>query len=65
MENDICPRSVKRLLNQVRVIKRNYYLRGVEMSRIRDHAEGLQKMVGIEIRELGVESRERSRRGNN
>ncbi|CAI9730240.1 Hypothetical predicted protein [Octopus vulgaris] len=65
MEKDMCSMSENKLMNQVKVIRRNGYLTGVEISRIseslRDPAGGLQRMVEVEIREVGVESREKNR----
>ncbi|CAI9725169.1 Hypothetical predicted protein [Octopus vulgaris] len=57
--------SEKKLMNQVRMIRRKGYLTGVEIYRVseslRDPADGPQRMVGVENRELGVESIEKSR----
>ncbi|CAI9715308.1 Hypothetical predicted protein [Octopus vulgaris] len=65
MEKDMCPMSENKLMNQVRVIRLRSYLTGVEISRISESlrypADGLQKMIGVENREVGIESREKSR----
>ncbi|CAI9723594.1 Hypothetical predicted protein [Octopus vulgaris] len=65
LEKDMRPMSENRLINQVRVIKRKRYLTAVEISRIsgslRDPADGLHRMFRVENREVGVESREKSR----
>ncbi|CAI9715178.1 Hypothetical predicted protein [Octopus vulgaris] len=57
MEKNICPMSENKLMNQVRVVRRKGYLTGVEISRIseslRDPADGLQRMVGVECRVKG------------
>ncbi|CAI9726254.1 Hypothetical predicted protein [Octopus vulgaris] len=60
MEKNICRMSENKLM-----IRRKGYLTGVEISRIseslRDPADELQRMVGVENREVEVESREKSR----
>ncbi|CAI9734752.1 Hypothetical predicted protein [Octopus vulgaris] len=65
MERDMCPMSENKPMNPVRVIRRKGYLTGVEISRsindLRDSADGLRSMIGVENREVGVESREKSR----
>ncbi|CAI9721395.1 Hypothetical predicted protein [Octopus vulgaris] len=64
IEKDMCPMSKNMLMNQVRVIRRKGYLIGVEISRIseglRDPAEEVQRIIKVENREVGVESREKS-----
>ncbi|CAI9722357.1 Hypothetical predicted protein [Octopus vulgaris] len=66
MEKDMCPTSENKLMNQVRVIRRKVYLTGVEISRIsesrRASVDGLQRMVGFQNTEVGIGSREKSRR---
>ncbi|CAI9722342.1 Hypothetical predicted protein [Octopus vulgaris] len=65
MEKDMCPMSEKKLMNQVSVFRRKGYLTGLEISRIskslRDPADRLQRMVGVEYKKVGVESREKNR----
>ncbi|CAI9735631.1 Hypothetical predicted protein [Octopus vulgaris] len=65
MEKDMSPISENKLMNKVRVVRRKGYLTGVEISRIseslRDHADGVQRMVGVENRDVGVESKGKSR----